>query len=113
MTYLHRIEKALCSLYVALTYPIIAMGNAWMTRIEGKEAPKPTVTEMGSSRGNSAQLDMLDRHQPEPTVADIRPAGMVKVHAMGPGGRWDELHDYPVLLLPKVPGIEIKDGRGE
>ena len=73
--------------------------------IERKDDPESTAS------GNSAQLDMLDRHQP--TVSDISPKGYVKVHAMGPGGKWDELHDYPVKLMPKMPGVKIVDRRGE
>ena len=98
---LHRLEKSLCALYVAMTYPIIALGNVWMRRIEGME---PIVER-------HAYALLPDGY--EPTVSDIHPAGMVEVHAMGPDGQWDELHDYPVRLLPQLPGITIKDGRGE
>jgi len=48
--------------------------------------------------------------RPELTVSDIRPAGMIKVHALDAEGKWQQLNDYPVRLLPKVPGIEIRGG---
>lgn len=95
MNTLLRIEKALCTLYVAVTYPFICLGQVWMARIEGQERLKAVLEPM------------VNR---EYTVSDIRPAGMVKVHAMGPDGTWDEIHDYPVRLLPKVPGVTIRRG---
>jgi len=123
MTVLNRLERALCSLYVAITYPIVSLGNAWMERIERMERPeraRPRDTMIASPDGtvqrypaDSAQLDMLDKHQREPTVADIQPRGSVRVHAMDARGQWEELTDYPVRLLPKVPGIEIKGGNEE
>ncbi len=108
MTTLLRIEKALCTLYVALTYPFIAMGNVWMQRIEGMEKPEEPQ--------NDTDDCVLHPHKTwessprEPTVSDIQPRGMVKVHAMDETGKWQQLHDYPVRLLSKVPGIEIRGG---
>lgn len=91
MNVMHRIERALCTLYLAMTYPIIALGNVWLLRIEGMERPAPRILS-------------------EPTVADITPAGFAEVRAMGADGHWTVLHDYPVRLLPKMPGIEIRRG---
>jgi len=111
MTTLHRIEKALCTLYVALTYPFIAMGNVWMQRIEGMEQQEETqgVTDDCVLHPHKT----WESSPREPTVSDIRPASMVQVHAMDETGKWQQLHDYLVRLLPKVPGIEIKGGNEE
>lgn len=54
MTVLNRLERALCSLYVAITYPIVSLGNAWMERIERMERPeraRPRDTMIASPDG--------------------------------------------------------------
>ena len=100
------IESPLCALYVCITTPIVKLGNAWMDRMERISKPEredPNIIRM------SKEEAIL--YRPEPTVSDIQPRGYVKVMAMGPGGEWRVLHDYPVRLLP--PYIKIVNDRGE
>ena len=87
------IESSLCALYVTLTSPIVRLGNAWMDRMERISRAEHTITER------------------EPTVADITPAGYVKVMAMDSAGQWRVLHDYPIRLLP--PSIKLVNDKGE
>ena len=108
MTILHMIEKALCSLYVAITYPIVSLGNAWMERIESLE--RPEEPQELAEDGTLYPHKIWESSPRELTVSDIRPAGMIKVHAMDAEGKWQQLNDYPVRLLPRVPGIEIRGG---
>ena len=75
---------------------LIAMGNVWMQRIEGMEKPEEPQ--------NATEDCVLYPHKTwesprEPTVSDIQPRGMVKVHAMDAEDKWQQLNDYPVRLL--------------
>lgn len=85
------IESHLCALYVYVTSPIVKIGNAWMDRLE--------------------RISRIEPVQREPTVSDITPRGTVKVFAMGPGGQWQALHDYPIRFLP--PNIKLVNDQGE
>lgn len=108
MTVLNRLERALCSLYVAITYPIVWIGNRWMERIESLERPEEP---QGLAEDGTLYPHKIWESSPrELTISDIRPAGMIKVHALDAEGKWQQLNDYPVRLLPKVPGIEIRGG---
>jgi len=71
MTVLNRLERALCSLYVAITYPIVWIGNRWMERIESLEKPEEPQ--------NATEDCVLYPHKTwesprEPTVSDT-PSG--------------------------------------
>lgn len=91
-------ENLLCRGFVMITYPVVWLGGRWMERLERKEKPE---------WHGGLTMDMIAR---EPTVADIQPAGFAEVRAMGADGQWTVLHDYPVRLLPKVPGVTIRGG---
>ena len=81
--------------YDIITWPIVWIASEWSERMEAKTS----LREMPEG----AEGDEAAR--PGPTVADITPAGFVKVHAMGEDGVLRQLHYYPVRLLPKFPGI--------
>ena len=84
----NRTESRLCKAFVMATYPVVWIGRKWMERIE-------RIDRQGKAGPNR-----------EPTVSDIRPAGTIRVRAMGENGVWVELHDYPLRLLPGAKPIE-------
>ena len=94
MKLLHSIEEFFCSAFVFLTTPIVKAGNSWMDRILKRRQPIQEIT-------NSPIREL--------TVADIHPQGYVQVRAMDANGNWQQLHNYPVRLLP--PYIHVVDNK--
>ncbi len=95
-----RLELIIFTLYRIITWPIVWIAAEWSERMEALASLREMPEEAAGGEATRT----------EPTVADIQPAGIVNVHAMDAEGKWHQLHDYPVRLLSKVPGIEIRGG---